>query len=349
MLRFQHIEYLWLLLLIPVILLVMYASYRWREKRRKQFAASELLEVIAGSYSRKKSIAKSIFFLLAIASLILAIANPQMGSKMETVKSSGADIMIALDVSNSMNAKDLTPSRLERSKMVLNQLIQRLKGDRIGIVVFAGQSYVQLPITSDYSAAKLFIPTINTSIVPTQGTAIGSAIDLCVSSFDEKSQSGKAVIIISDGENHEDDAVASAKAALKGGIQVFTIGMGSKEGAPIPMYKNNKVQASYMTDEDGSSVITKLDPEMLAGIAEAGGGAFVRATDADGGLSFILSKIDKLKKSENKTQLYSDYESRFQFFIGLSIFFLLLEILLSTKKAAWTEKIQLFKIKEKDA
>lgn len=337
-----------MLLLVPAMIITLIVYHRWKQKRRNDFAQTELFGVIAGNYSTRKTVWKSILLLLAFTSLIFAIANPQMGSKTETVKSKGADVMIALDVSNSMNARDISPNRLDRSKMVINQLIQQLKGDRIGIVVFAGQSFVQLPITSDYSAAKLFLPTINTGLVPVQGTAIGSAIDLCVESFDEKSTAGKAVIVISDGENHEDDAVKAAKDARKKGIIVHTIGMGSKEGAPIPVHKNGK-QSSYMSDEDGNSVVTKLDPQMLAEIAEAGDGSFVQATNADAGLNFILAQIDKMKKSENKAQLYTDFESRFQFFIGLAIFCLLLEILISTKKSIWVESIQLFKIKEKDA
>lgn len=348
MLRFQHIEYLWLLLLVLAMIVLLLVYHQWKKKRREAFAQADLLDVIAGSHSTRKNVWKSILFLLSFTCLVIGIANPQIGSKTETVKSQGADIMIALDVSNSMNAKDITPSRLERSKMVMNQLIHQLKGDRIGIVVFAGQSFVQLPITSDYSAAKLFLPTIHSDVVPVQGTAIGDAIDLCVSSFDEKSQAGKAIIVISDGENHEDDAVKAAKNAKKKGIVVHTIGMGSKEGAPIPVLKKGK-QTGYMSDEDGGSVITKLDPEMLTEIAEAADGSFVRATNTDGGLGFILSKIDKMKKSENKTQMYTGFESRFQIFIGLAILFLLLEILISTKKSAWMDSVQLFKIKEKDA
>ena len=256
--------------------------------------------------------------------------------------------MIALDVSNSMKAQDIAPDRLDRSKMVINQLINNLHGDRIGIVVFAGQAFVQLPITSDYVAAKMFLPNINTDIVPEQGTAIGAAINLCASSFDMKSPSGKAIIVISDGENHQDKAVQAAEDAADKGIVVHTIGMGSVQGAPIPIYKNGQ-QVGYQKDDSNRTVVTKLDADMLEQIASAGNGTFIRANNDQAGLSFILNKIDKMKKAEHKSRVYKDFESRFQIFIALAIIFLLIEILLSTKKAAWVEKIQLFKQENEDA
>lgn len=348
MVRFEHSEYLWWLFLVVAGIVGSLFYHRWKEKKRNSFAKSELFQEITGSYSKKKTVWKNVFFFLSMTCLIIALVNPQYGSKLETVRSEGADIMIALDVSNSMNAQDISPTRLEHSKREINQLIHQLNGSRIGIVVFAGQAYVQLPITMDYSAAKLFLPTINSGLVPVQGTAIGSAIDLCVESFDKKSTAGKAIIVISDGENHEDDAVEAAKEAKEQGMIVYTIGMGSTAGAPIPIYKNGQV-SGYLNDENGNGVVTKMNPEMLSEVAQAGGGSFVQATNSDAGLGFILSNIDKIKKSANKSQIYSDFESRYQFFMGLAILFLMLDLFLATRKSAWIERIQLLKTKEKDA
>lgn len=348
MLRFQHIEYLWLLLVLPVMIAVFYFYKRWQKKSRNKFAEQQLQRDVAGSISKNKMTWKFILLCLSVLCMIIALANPQIGNKMEEVKSKGIDIMVALDVSNSMKAEDVHPSRLKRAKLIIERLIDKLHGDRIGIVVFAGDAYVQLPITSDYSAAKLFLPSINTDIVPVQGTAIGRAINLCVSSFSKKSKSGKAIILISDGEDHDKDAMDAAENAADKDINIYTIGMGSVNGGPIPIYKNG-VKMGYQKDKKGNTVVTKLDPEMLKEIASRGNGSFVRADDSRSGLSFILNKVSKLKSAAHKTHVYKSFQSRFQIFIALSILFSLSTLLLSTKKAAWINRIQLFKEPKKDA
>ena len=285
--------------------------------------------------------------MLAFAFLAAAVCGPLIGSKLEEVKRKGADIIIALDVSNSMKAEDIRPSRLERSKQAISKLIDKLQGDRIGLVVFAGDAYTQLPITTDYGAAKLMLSTVETDIVPRQGTAIGSAIELATSAFSDSSRKHSAVIIITDGENHEDDAVDAAKKAAEQGVKIYTIGMGSPEGAPIPIY-NNGARVGFKQDNNGQAVVTKLDAAALQEIAEAGKGKFVRASNSDDGLDIILKEINALDKKEFQAKMFTDYENQFQYFLGASIFLFLLEFMLGEKKSKWFSRMNLFGVKKKE-
>ena len=285
---------------------------------------------------------KFILFAIAISSLILGIANPQIGSKMEEVKREGVDLMIAIDLSNSMLAEDLQPNRLMRAKQSISKLIDRLDGDRIGLIVFAGDAYVQLPITTDYSAAKLFLSTINTSIVPTQGTAIGKAIELSIKSFDLNNDQNKAIIVITDGENHEDNAIEKAKEAQELGIFVHTIGMGSAEGGPIPIKNRYGTITSYQKDREGNTIITNLNEEMLKEIAQSGGGSYIRANSTQSGLNALFKEINKMEKKEIGSKVFTDYKDRFQWFIGLAIILLIIETLMKGRKNKWSSKINLF-------
>lgn len=279
--------------------------------------------------------------MIGYALLIIGIANPQTGSKLVEGERKGIDIMIALDVSNSMLAEDIQPNRLERAKQSISKLIDKLGNDRIGIIVFAGHAYMQLPITTDYSAAKMFLETINTRIVPTQGTAIGTAIDMAVNSFDDETHS-RAIIVITDGENHEDEPIESAKNAVDQGIIVYTIGMGLLEGAPIPEYNQYNRRTGYKKDRQGSTVITKLNESMLQQIASAGNGVYVRANNSSTGLKTVFDEINKLEKTEFESKMFSDYEDRFQYFIALSLIFIILELLIFERKSKWLSKINLF-------
>src|SRR6195952_3819015 len=272
MLRFAYIEYLWGLAAIPVFLLFFIRVTRWKSKAIKALGDRNVIDKIVPDVSFSTPRLKFILFILAYVFLIIGIADPQIGSKMEEEKRKGADLMILLDVSNSMLSQDMVPNRLENAKQAIAQLIDNLHSDRIGIIVFAGEAYVQLPVTTDYSAAKLFLNTINTNMVPTQGTAIGAAIDLGMKSFDFKNGTGKAMIIITDGENHEDDAVAAAKNATDKDVTVHVIGVGSPEGAPIPIYQGSK-QIGFHLDSAGKTVVSKLNEEMGKEIAAAGNGA----------------------------------------------------------------------------
>jgi Ca-activated chloride channel family protein len=332
MFRFSNPQFLYALGIIPVFV-ILYIIYRVRRKKALQKIGDDLLLAKLSPYaSRTRQNIKLVLYLLATSLIIAAAAGPQIGSRLEEVKRKGADIIIALDVSNSMKAEDIKPNRLERAKQAISRLVDRLEGDRIGIIVFAGEAYVQLPVTTDYGAAKLFLGYIDTDIVPTQGTAIGSAIDLAVKSFSETSTHNKAIVIITDGENHEDDAAAAAKAAQEKGIIVHTIGMGSAEGAPIPVY-HNKVQVDYKKDKQGNIVVSKLDDAALEKIALEGGGKFIRATNSDDGLNAIVNEINKMEKTEFGAKMITDYEDRFQYFLGAGFLLLLIEFLISERRS----------------
>ncbi|MEO6883870.1 MAG: VWA domain-containing protein [Bacteroidia bacterium] len=346
MFRLGNPIYLYAFAAIPLIILVYLWMLRWRKNALKRFAESALIQQLAPDVSKNKARMKFIFVVLGFSFLIAGIVDPQVGSGLKEMKRQGSDIIIALDVSNSMNAQDIYPSRLEKAKQAIEKLIDNLNGDRIGIVVFAGEAYVQLPITTDYAAAKLFLGTINTDMVPVQGTAIGAAIDLAAESFgksDQNSDHNKAIILITDGENHEDDAVVAAQNAAKKGIMINTIGMGTEQGAPIPLKQiSGSGQVDFMKDQSGNTVITKLDQQALEEIAAAGNGTFVRASNADVGLNTILTSIKKLGKKTFESSLYNDYEDRFQYFIAAALLLLIAEVFFTERKSKLWQKINLF-------
>lgn len=344
--RFEHTIYLWAMLaVIPLMLLVFIFIQRWKNKRLKQFANKTVIKRLMPNVSFKLPVVKFVLLSLAFVFLLLGLANLQYGTTMEEAKKEGVDLMIALDVSNSMLAEDLSPNRLERAKRAIYQLIEKLQNDRLGIIVFAGESFVQLPITTDYSSAKLFLETIGTDIVPTQGTAIGSAIDLAMESFDFETTTSKAIIVITDGENHEDDAVQAAQNAVELDVSVHTIGMGSEQGAPLPIYKGGK-QVGFRTDNSGNSVVSKLDETMLKQIATAGNGTYVRATNANAGLGIIMNEIGKMEKKEFDSKVFKNYESRFQIFLIIALVLLLVEFFISTRRSGKLDGVNLFEVKK---
>ena len=292
------------------------------------------------SASSTRPAIKFIILILALASTIFAIARPQFGSQLKTVKREGIELIIALDVSNSMLAEDIQPSRLEGSKRAISQLVDKLSDDKIGLIVFAGEAYTQLPITSDYVSAKLFLSSINTQIVPTQGTAIGAAIDLGTKSFTPQFAGSKVLIVITDGENHEDDAVGAATKAAEQGIIVDAIGMGLPKGALIPDFSNG--QKSYKKDSKGNTIVTKLDEPMLQKIAQAGKGIYIRANNTQMGLNTLFNEVNKIKKTEMESQIYADYDEKFQYFIGLALFLILLNFLVLERKNKYLKNLKLF-------
>ncbi|MBI2281455.1 MAG: VWA domain-containing protein [Bacteroidetes bacterium] len=318
---------------------------RWKNKRLKQLTNQQVIKRLMPNVSFTLPIVKFIVLSFAFIFLLLGLANLQYGTTMEEAKKEGVDLMIALDVSNSMLAEDLSPNRLDRAKRAIYQLIEKLQNDRLGIIVFAGESYVQLPITTDYSSAKLFLETIGTDIVPTQGTAIGSAIDLAMESFDFETTTSKAIIVITDGENHEDDAISSAQKAVEMEVSVHTIGMGSEQGAPLPIYKMGK-QVGFRTDNTGNTVVSKLDETMLKKIASAGNGSYVRATNANAGLGIIMDEIGKMEKKEFDSKVFKNYESRFQIFLLIALFLLVLEFFISTRRSGKLDRVNLFEVKK---
>jgi Ca-activated chloride channel family protein len=279
--------------------------------------------------------------MLSFAVLIAGAARPQFGSKLKKVKREGVEIIIALDVSNSMMAEDIKPNRLERAKRAIDRLISKLQDDKIGLIVFAGDAYMQLPITTDYNSAQLFLASVNTAIVPKQGTAIGAAIQMAMRSFSPDPESGKAIIIITDGENHEDDAIAAAEEAHKKGIIVHTIGMGLPQGTPIPVSSADR--GDYRKDRDGNVVITRLDEVTLQKVSAAGGGVYLRANTAQVGLEDLFDEINKMQKTEIEARTFSEYEEQFQYFFAAGLILLALEFVILERKNKYLKKIKLFK------
>ena len=345
MLRFANIEFLWGLMALPLFILFFLFLLRWKRKALGNLGNKATVSKMIPEVSFSRPIWKFVLFMLAYASLIVGLANPQIGTKIEEGKKSGSDLMILLDVSNSMMAGDLAPNRLENAKRAVSQLIDNLHNDRIGIIIFAGEAYVQLPITTDYAAAKLFLNNINPGIVPTQGTAIGAAIDMGMKSFNFVNGTSKAMILMTDGENHEDDAIAAAKNAVSKDVSVHVIGLGLPEGAPIPIYRNGS-PVGFHTDEAGKTVMSKLNEEMCKEIASAGDGSYVRATNANSGLNIVRDQIDKMQKKTYDSKVFKNYEDRFQFFIGFSILLLLLEFFISNRKNLKLTGLNIFEVKK---
>lgn len=341
MFKFAHTYYFWLFLLIPAFTLVFAWFVMWRRNALSRFGEWQVVRQLMPEASLPKLVLKFAGVLLVIAFLVLTLAGPQTGSKVEKAHRKGIDIMIALDVSNSMLAEDIKPNRLERSKQAISRLIDKLEGDRIGIIVFAGKAYTQLPITTDYAAAKLFVSAISTDIVPTQGTAIGEAISRAVTSYGE-TKNNKALIIITDGEDHEGNAVEQAEEAAKAGISIYTIGMGLPDGAPIPVY-NGKVMTGFKKDGSGNTVVSRLDEPLLQQIATAGKGIYVRANNSEAGLKPVMDEIGKIQESEIETRQFTDYESRFQYFLAFAILILIVDLFIFEKRTNWLSKIKPFK------
>ena len=338
MFRFEHPYYLYLLLIIPALIVGQIIYEIWRKKRLSAQINPALHEQIIPKWSSVKIWVKLTIYSIAFASLVIGIANPQSGSKMEEVKRQGVDIMIALDISNSMLAEDLYPNRLGRAKRSIQELFTYLKADRIGIVVFAGESFVQLPITTDYSAAKLFLNSIETDLITTQGTDIGNAIDLCLKSFDPESPTSKTIILISDGENHEESSNSALQLAAEQGVVVHSIGMGSVDGAPIPIYsRGNRI--GFRTNQEGNTVVSKLDEDMLNSLAQSTGGMFVRASNAQSGMAYIFDEVEKMEKVDFGTKVYTDYEDRFQFFLLPALILLIIELIIPNTRSLWWEKL----------
>lgn len=332
MFKFENTEYLYLLFLIAIFVFLYIFTRISRTRKLKKYGDINLVSQLASSGSLAKRNLKFIILTLAFAAIVFGLANPQLGTKLVDAKREGVDLMIALDLSSSMKAEDIAPSRLERAKLAISNLIDELEGDRIGLIVFAGDAYLQLPITADYSAAKLFLSSIDYDIMPVQGTAIGKAIDLANESFSkEENSKTKALIIITDGENHEDDPIEAARNASKNNIVIHTIGIGSLEGAPIPIYSNG-IRSGFLKDEQGQTVISKADAVTLEKIAVVGNGKFIMSHDGEPNLAGLLSDISKMEKTEYQTKTYSDYESYFHYFFAFALLLLVIEIFISEKK-----------------
>lgn len=327
MIIFAAPHYLLLLLLIPLFFLGMGLWLWGRRRRLRRFGDEALVNELMPSWSRGKLWVRTVLLSLAFFFFVIGLSRPQIGAKLKDHKIKGAEIMIVLDVSNSMLAQDYSPDRLERAKLAISRITDKLKDDRIGLIVFAGTSFVQLPITSDYVSAKMFLNSISTESIPIQGTAIGDAISTAVRGFSAQSEHSRAIIVITDGENHEDDAVAAAKQAAEAGIKVYTIGVGSADGQPIPM------NGELLKDKDGNIVVTRLDEETLRNVASAGGGAYVHAGNDEFGLTPIISDIRKMEDEEYNSVVFEEYNEQFMYFLGIALVFFVLEMLVGDRRA----------------
>lgn len=326
MIIFAKAHYLLLLLLIPFFFIAVAVRLRIRRNRIRKLGDELLVDDLMPSWSRTKVWVRTALYSLAFLFLVIGLARPQIGAKLSERKLKGAEIMIALDVSNSMRARDYSPDRLERAKLAISRITDKLKDDRIGLVIFAGSTFVQLPVTTDYVSAKMFLNSITTESVPVQGTAIGDAIGTAVRSFSSQSANSRAIIVITDGENHEDDAVEAAKAAAEQGIRVFTIGVGSAEGQPIPM------PDGLLKDKEGNIVVTRLDEEALKDIASAGNGAYVHAGTDEFGLEPVYDEIKKLDAEELSSVVFEEYDEQFMYFLALALVFFVAEMLVGERK-----------------
>ena len=327
MINFAQAQYLVLILLIPFFFILQALVLKLRRRRIRRFGDEELVRQLMPSYSVSRIWVKLTLFSIGFFFFVIGLSRPQIGAKLKEHETKGAEIMIALDVSNSMLAEDYSPNRLERAKLAISRLVDKLRDDRIGLIVFAGNSFVQLPITTDYVSAKMFLNTISTESVPIQGTAIGEAINTAIRSFSAQSEKSRAVIIITDGENHEDDPVAAAAQAAEMGIRVFTIGVGSPEGKPIPM------DGGLLKDRDGNIVVTRLDESVLQEVAKAGNGLYVRAGNSEFGLNPIIDDIRRMEDERYSSIVFEEFDEQFMYFMAIALFFFMLEMLVGDRRS----------------
>jgi Ca-activated chloride channel family protein len=327
MINFAQAQYLLLLLLIPFFFVIQALVLRMRRNRIRKFGDENLVKQLMPSYSKGKVWVRLTFFALGFLFFVIGLSRPQIGAKIKEHETKGAEIMIVLDVSNSMLAEDYSPNRLDRAKLAISRLVDKLRDDRIGLIVFAGNSFVQLPITTDYVSAKMFLNSISTDSVPIQGTAIGEAINTAIRSFSAQSEKSRAIIIITDGENHEDDPVAAAKQAAELGIRVFSIGVGSPEGKPIPM------DGELLKDKDGNIVVTRLDESVLRDVASVGNGAYVRAGNSEFGLNPIIDDIRKMEDEKYNSIVFEEFDEQFMYFMAIALFFFVLEMLIGDRRS----------------
>ena len=341
MFKFENIEYFWLLAaIVPFVLLFIYFLW-WRRKALSRFGKSGFIAHLLPHKPRWKHIAKFALMMLAFVCLIIGIANPQIGTKYEKVKRKGVDLIVALDVSKSMLAEDVKPSRLDRSKQFISRLIDKLQNDRIGLIVFAGNAYLQMPVTIDYTAGKIFLKTISTKMVPTQGTAIAKAIDLARNSFQSEETKHKALVVITDGENHEGELDEAIKDAVEEGVVIYTLGVGTPKGSPIPIYRNG-VQVDFKRDKNNNIVLSRLNENMLQEIALKGNGEYQRLSTGSDELVSLMNDIASMEKKEFEERIFTDYEDHFQYFIFIAIILMVIESFLTERRSVWLSDWRIF-------
>ena len=337
----DEIKYLYLLFVLPLVVVLFLFNLYWKRKKKKEFGDLELIKKLSPESSVFKPVFKLVVIILALVGLIFGLVNPKIGTKMETVKREGIDIVFAMDVSKSMLAEDVAPSRLEKSKQIVSQIINQLGNDRIGIVAYAGSAFPVLPITTDYSVAKMFLQSMNTEMVSSQGTSLDEAIKLSSTYFDDKSKTSKLLILISDGEDHSEGAQAAAEEANKQGMRIITIGIGTEKGGTIPLKKNGIVE-SYQRDNNDEVVVTKLNRASLETIAKATKGGYINGNNTKEVIAYIKNTLDKIQKTEFESTQMADFQSQFQWFLGFAFVLLFLDLFLLEKKTSWVKKLNLF-------
>ncbi len=337
--------YFYLLLAIPAVAVLFMVVLFWKYRAQKKFADSRLLKKLSPDRSSFKPLLKITVFCLAIAALAFGMVNPKIGTKLETVKREGVDVVFALDVSKSMLAEDIAPNRLEKSKQLVTQIINSLAGDRVGIIGYAGSAFPQVPITTDFASAKLFLASMNTDMVSSQGTAITEAISMAKTYYDDEEQTNRVLFIISDGEDHEGNVSQIAEEAASEGIKIYTIGVGTKAGGPIPIKRNGVLQ-TYKRDQNNEQVITRLGEETLVEIASQGNGSYIEGQNTKEVVEEITAILNGMDKKEFDAKQFTDFKDQFQWFLAGALFLLIFDVLLLERKTAWLRKLNLFNEKE---
>lgn len=338
-------KYFYLLIIIPILLLIFLYNQYWKRKKQREFGDLELLKRLSPDKSIFKDWVKFVIILLAFIALSLALVNPKVGTKTETVNREGIDIVFAVDVSKSMLAEDIAPSRLEKTKQIISQIINNLSGDRVGIVAYAASAFPVLPITTDYGAAKLFLQGMNTDIVSSQGTSLSDAILLSTSFFAEDKSRSKLIILLSDGEDHDLDVEEALKEAKKKNLKIITVGLGTEKGGPIPIKEGGNA-ISFKRDSNNDVVITKLEAENLRVIASRTNGGYINGSNTKSVVDYVKNALGNIEKKEFQTQQFTDYNSQFQWFLGVGFFLLLLDMFLLQRKTNWVKKLNLFNDKQ---
>lgn len=342
MFELEEKNYLYLLFIIPILVVLFFYVQYWKRKKQKEFGDLDLIKKLSPEKSVFKPVLKFIFVLLGLTCLIIALVNPKMGTKVEKVKRQGIDIVFAIDVSKSMLAEDVAPNRLEKSKQIVSQIINQLGGDKIGIIAYSGSAFPVLPMTSDYAVGKMFLQSMNPGMISSQGTSIDQAIELASENFfNKKDKTNKLLVIISDGEDHSDNAESAAEEAQKSGLKIITIGVGTEKGGVIPIRKNGTIEA-YQKDKDGQTVITKRNATVLSAIAKASKGGYVDGNSTKTVIDYVKKRLDNTQKSEFEGTMMADLKSQFQWFLGFGFFFLFLDIFFLEKRTKWVRKMNLF-------
>ncbi|MEX0288167.1 MAG: VWA domain-containing protein [Flavobacteriaceae bacterium] len=348
MIQLDEKTYFYLLFIIPVLVVLFVFLQFWKKRTQRRFAELTLFKRLTPTRSNFKSTLKLIFFSLGLALLILGLVNPKIGTKLETVKREGVDIVFAVDVSKSMLAEDIAPNRLEKAKRLVSEIINQLASDRIGIIAYAGQAFPQLPITTDYGAAKMFLQGMNTNMLSSQGTAINEAIELASTYYDDEEQTNRVLFIVSDGEDHsEESTIDAVDLVVEEGIKVFTIGVGKTKGGPIPIKRNGVVER-LKKDAQGEVVITKLNEEILEEIADKGNGEYINGANTEEAVEFIKEQLNQMDKKEFEAKQFAEYKDQFQWFLGAGLLLLFLDIFLLDRKTKWLKRLNLFNEKERE-